>query len=158
MLNSTENNLPKGYYISTLIFVCMTIFLIQQFNYTSTINIRSTRPAPKATLRKHTSNRHLNGAIKLSKACERMVLNVSYPKPSIVASFGQGRTANQLCYFASGYALWREYGVFNFLEKEQLDILGKTFVLPELNEDNDNSSYYLWREGKLYRNRNSSSK
>ena len=80
-----------------------------------------------------------------------MDLNVNYSKPSIVVSFGHGRTANQLCDFASGYALWREYGILNFLDRKQIDILESTFVLPELNEENDNASYYLWREGKLFR-------
>ena len=85
-----------------------------------------------------------------SKACCRMVLNADVQKPSIVASFGNGRTANQLCNFASGYALWREYGIMNFLDENQLKRLEATFELPILNEKNDTSSCYLWRKGKFF--------
>ena len=82
-----------------------------------------------------------------SKICSRMDLNVDIQKPSIAASFGDGRTANQLCNFASGYALWREYGILNYLDEYQLNLLRTTFELPILNEENDTSSYYLWRKG-----------
>jgi hypothetical protein len=77
-----------------------------------------------------------------------MNLNVFNVKPSIAASFGKGRTANQLCEFATGYALWREYGILNYLEKSQLSTLQQTFELPESNEEDNNSTYYIWREGK----------
>ena len=83
-----------------------------------------------------------------SNMCKRMNLNVAAVKPSIIASFGEGRTANQLCEFATGYALWREYGILNYLEKTQLLTLQQTFQLPESNEEDYNSSYYVWREGK----------
>ena len=96
-----------------------------------------------------TGNVNLMQSEKQVTPCARMDLNVNYPKPSIVVSFGQGRTANQLCYFAAGYALWRDYGILNFLDIEQLDLLEKTFVFPKLKEENNNSPYYLWREGKL---------
>ena len=85
-----------------------------------------------------------------SKICSRMDLNVGTQKPSIAASFGDGRTANQLCNFASGYALWREYGILNYLDEYQLNLLRTTFELPILNEENDTSSYYLWRKGKYF--------
>ena len=79
-----------------------------------------------------------------------MDLNVNIPKPSIAVSFGGGRTANQLCNFASGYALWREFGILNYLDENQLNLLGTTFELPQLNEKSDTSSYYLWRKGKNF--------
>jgi len=75
-----------------------------------------------------------------------MDLNVDIQKPSIAVSFGGGRTANQLCNFASGYALWREFGILNYLDENQLNLLGTTFELPQLNEESDTSSYYLWRK------------
>ena len=78
-----------------------------------------------------------------------MDLNVDVQKPSIAASFGDGRTANQLCNFASGYALWREYGILNYLDENQLKLLTTTFELPILNEESDTASYYLWRKGKF---------
>ena len=79
-----------------------------------------------------------------------MDLNTDIQKPSIAASFGDGRTANQLCNFASGYALWREYGILNYLDENQLNLLRSTFELPILNEESDTSSYYLWRKGKYF--------
>ena len=85
-----------------------------------------------------------------SKTCSRMDLNVDIQKPSIAVSFGNGRTANQLCNFASGYALWREYGILNYLDENQLNLLTTTFELPILNEENDTSSYHLWRKGKYF--------
>ena len=82
--------------------------------------------------------------------CEYMDLFTSLQKPSIAASFGQGRTGSQLCFFAAGYALWRDFGILNFISQEQLDILGNTFELPEQNELLKNSTYYTWREGMFY--------
>ena len=137
--NITKYNFPKAYYILTFISVCVIISVIQKFKHASTME----------------NTMHTTVSVNIMKSekqvtpCDRMDLNVNYPKPSIVASFGQGRTANQLCYFASGYALWREYGILNFVDREQLDLLEKTFVLPKLKEENNNSPYYLWREGKL---------
>ena len=83
-----------------------------------------------------------------SKQCKRMDLNEDVRKPSIAASFGDGRTANQLCNFASGYALWKQYGILNFLDEHQYELLSKTFDLPKLDEESDNSSYYIWRKGR----------
>ena len=89
----------------------------------------------------------INTSIR-SNMCKRMNLNGTIVKPSIAASFGKGRTANQLCEFATGYALWREYGILNYIEKMQLSILEQTFQLPKLDEDDNNSPYYVWRKGK----------
>ena len=82
--------------------------------------------------------------------CEYMDLFTTLQKPSIAASFGQGRTGSQLCFFAAGYALWRDFGILNFISQEQLDILKNTFVLPEQNELLKNSTYYTWRKGMFY--------
>ena len=83
-----------------------------------------------------------------SNICSRMHLNVKGLRPSIAASFGDGRTANQLCNFATGYALWKEYGILNFLDKNQFKILRNTFDLPALNEESYSSSYHIWRKGR----------
>ena len=79
--------------------------------------------------------------------CNRMILNNNRTKPSIVVSFGQGRTANQLCYFSTGYALWKEYGIQNFIDVNQFNILNQTFALPISNDDTDNVPYRLWKDG-----------
>ena len=83
-----------------------------------------------------------------SKECIRMNLGTDIKKPSIAASFGGGRTANQLCEFASGYALWRQFGILNYIDVTQYDKLAKTFDLPEVNENDNSSTYYIWKEGK----------
>ena len=94
-----------------------------------------------------------NAALK-TNACKRMELAVSSTKPSILATLslppGEGRTANQLCAFASGYSLWKQFGTLNFLTKQQYNLLIQTFELPALDENSDTSSYYIWREGKNY--------
>ena len=95
----------------------------------------------------HNKSTDINTSLQ-SNMCKRMNLNVTTVKPSIAASFGEGRTANQLCEFATGYALWREFGILNYIEKRQLSTLEQTFQLPELNEDYNTSPYYIWREGK----------
>ena len=79
--------------------------------------------------------------------CEHMDLFTSHPKPSIVASFGLGRTGSQLGFFAAGYALWKDFGILNFISRQQLDILPNTFVLQEQREMLNNSTYYIWLEG-----------
>ena len=83
-----------------------------------------------------------------SKACIRMNLDTEFQKPSIAASFGGGRTANQLCEFATGYALWRQFGILNYIDNVQYEKLKRTFDLPELNENDNSSSYYIWNEGE----------
>ena len=80
--------------------------------------------------------------------CIRMNLETDMMKPSIAASFGGGRTANQLCEFASGYALWRQFGILNYIDVTQYEKLTKTFDLPVVNGNNNSSTYYIWNEGK----------
>ena len=88
-------------------------------------------------------------ANKESKTCMRMNLETRISKPSIAFSFGGGRTANQLCEFASGYALWRQFGILNYINANQYEKLVKFFDLPvTLNENDDNASYYVWNEGE----------
>ena len=116
--------------------ICGTFSLIVNFDYMPLI----------------ASESDLNKSLVTTKVCERMNLNVFYPKPSIVTSFGHGRTGNQLCYFATGYSLWRDYGILNFLAKRQIDMLENIFVLPKLDEESDNSPYYAWREGMCFTN------
>ena len=83
-----------------------------------------------------------------SKECMRMNLGTYMKKPSIAASFGGGRTANQLCEFASGYALWRQFGILNYIDVTQYEKLTRTFELPVVNENGNSSTYYIWNEGK----------
>ena len=87
-----------------------------------------------------------------SKQCLRMNLGTGKNKPSIAASFGGGRTANQLCEFASGYALWRQFGILNYIDLIQYNKLGNIFELPKtLTRNQNNSSYYIWDEGEYWK-------
>ena len=154
-------NLKKGIYISTFICVSVTLLFIStylEFKHSTYLEFDNFNDL-NVSLFEHQFVNMKNMNIVIvnehehhlteSKSCERMDLMVNYTKPSIVSSFGRGRTANQLTYFASGYAIWRQYGILNFLDKFQLDVLEKTFVLPESHQDSDIASYYLWREGKF---------
>ena len=99
-----------------------------------------------------------NGAMDLfsdyfyhQDSCKRMSDVVKKNNPSIAVSAIQQRTftrlGNQLSNFASGYAIWRDFGILNYVDPEQLAIIGKVFKLPTYNESDSNASYYVWRKG-----------
>ena len=83
-------------------------------------------------------------------SCLRMNLNLTHPQTSIVASLGNGRLGNQLSNFASCFAIWKEYGMYPYLDSMQLGLIEKVFDLPKL-EDTNNASYHLWNKGKYIR-------
>ena len=58
-----------------------------------------------------------------------------------------GRLGNQMSNFASCYAIMKEYGMYPYLDSEQLKLLENVFVMPEIVDDDD-ASYYLWDKGK----------
>ena len=84
-------------------------------------------------------------------ACQRITDVSKKNDPSISASAiqepQQSRLGNQLSNFASGYALWRDFGILNYMDPEQLKIIGKVFKLPTYEENDDNASYYVWHKG-----------
>ena len=98
-----------------------------------------------------TQQKQTNNSVPLlqTMGCRRMNLHLNHPQISLVASLGNGRLGNQLSNIASCYALWKEYGMYHHLNTMQLGLLEKTFVLPKLNADADNASYYLWNTGKF---------
>ena len=78
------------------------------------------------------------------------------PPHSVGCAFNgrlMGRIGNQLSRFASMYSVWREFGIYNFIDHGQLDILTNVFDLPESNKDSDDWPYFVWNTGKksLYR-------
>ena len=84
------------------------------------------------------------------KACKRIGDVAKKNNPSIAVSSiqrSQTRLGNQLSNFASGYAIWRDFGILNYMDPEQLHIIGKAFKLPKYNEEDDNASYYTWFKG-----------
>ena len=161
-------NIKKGALITTFIFICVTIFLIATYietkpsNYFSFYNVKSFQNIdvqladhPTTMLNKSDIiiDKRQENKLKGIRPCSEFDLKVNYTVPSMAASFGQGRTANQLCYFASGYALWRQYGIRNFIDKYQLDLIGETFTLPDSNGGFNGDPFYVWREGKFSHSR-----
>ena len=82
-------------------------------------------------------------------ACRRMNFKLRPSQPSIVVNFNNGRLGNKLCAFASAYALWKDYGMYNYITPYQYIHFGKVFQFPHLREDKEHYSYYLWRQGRL---------
>ena len=157
-------NIKKRALITSFIFICVTIFLIVTYigtkpsNYFSFYNVKSFQnidiqlsDPPTTRLNKSDiiiEERRENG-VRGMTPCNEFDLTVNHTMPSVAASFGQGRTANQLCYFATGYALWRQYGIRNFIDKHQLDLISETFTLPNSNGGINGDPFYVWREGKF---------
>ena len=81
-----------------------------------------------------------------STNCKRMNLELNHPQRSIVASLGNGRLGNQMSNFASCYEIMREYGLYPYLDPEQLKLLENVFAMPKIVDDDD-ASYYLWDKG-----------
>ena len=159
-------SLKRSLFISGLIYVCVTVFNLR-FHYMDQLVFKSKvyevhNPIIGVFKNQTMKDNEYNDSFAntwrtkkkepkdVSNKCTRMNLRVNTSKPSIAISFGQGRTANQLCYFATGYALWKEYGILNYISKDMLHILKETFILPPANDSNDNSPYYLWDEGNFF--------
>ena len=87
-------------------------------------------------------------------ACQRISGVAQNNGPSIAVSAiqqqHQTRLGNQLSNFASGYAIWRDFGILNYLDPEQLHIIGKAFKLPTYDEKDNNATYYKWVKGNLF--------
>ena len=49
--------------------------------------------------------------------------------------------------FASCFAIFKEYGMYHYLNEMQLKLLENVFAMPKLT-NTDNASYYFWDEGK----------
>ena len=81
-------------------------------------------------------------------SCRRINLSLAQPQVSIVAIVGMGRLGNQLSTFASCYAIWKEYGMYHYLDSMQLKIIEKAFELPKFEEEDNNAPYYIWDPGK----------
>ena len=77
-----------------------------------------------------------------SKACKRMQLSKNITQNSILASFGNGRLGNQMCNFASQYALHKQFEVKSYFKNVSLATLRKTFAIP--NPAKNRSSFHLW--------------
>ena len=61
---------------------------------------------------------------------------------SVLASFGNGRLGNQMCNFATQYALSEEYGLSSYFSPYSYKTLVETFDLPKPNQGN--SIFHIW--------------
>ena len=61
---------------------------------------------------------------------------------SVLASFGNGRLGNQMCNFASQYALSEEYGLSSYFSPYSYKTLVETFDLPKSNQRH--SIFQIW--------------
>ena len=66
---------------------------------------------------------------------------------SLLSSFCRWRLGNQMSAFATGYTLWRRFGIRNFLVGDQFDMLRDVFDLPIPKEKHVSEwPYYVWSE------------
>ena len=90
-----------------------------------------------------------------SIACQRISDVGKKNNPSIVVSAiqqpHQTRLGNQLGNFASGYAIWRDFGILNYIDPEQLHIIGNVFELPKYEETDNDACYHTWLKGLFFK-------
>ena len=62
-----------------------------------------------------------------------MKLELAHPQKSVVASLHcNGRLGNQMTAFAACFALFKEYGMYHYLNAMQLKLLENVFAMPKL--------------------------
>ena len=86
-------------------------------------------------------------------ACKRIADVAKKNSPSIAVSSiqrKQTRLGDQLSNFATGYAIWRDFGILNYMDPKQLSIIGKAFKLPSYDETDNDACYYTWLKGLCY--------
>ena len=69
---------------------------------------------------------------------------------SIAVNFCRARLGNQLSVFSSQYAIWREFGIYNYIDINQWEKLNKVFDLPSPNSEDDSWPFYIWIPGKQF--------
>ena len=87
-------------------------------------------------------------------ACKRISDVVKKNSSSIAVSSiqrKQTRLGDQLSNFATGYAIWRDFGILNYMDPKQLSIIGKAFKLPIYDETDNDACYYTWLKGLYYK-------
>lgn len=82
----------------------------------------------------------------LSSVCARMIIKNTFDaKNSIMASFGNGRLGNQMCNFASQYALYKDFQILSYLGDFSYNILQNAFNLPRQKDKYAKSEFYHWK-------------
>ena len=80
--------------------------------------------------------------------CVRMSINAT--QPSLAATFTFTRLGNQLSAFATLYSIWRRFGIYNYINTDQLNRLSEVFDLPKSkSECIDDWPYFIWEPSKL---------
>ena len=75
----------------------------------------------------------------------KAVKNQGYP--SLLTSFCRWRLGNQLSSLATGYALWRRFGIRNVIVGDQFDSLRDIFYIPVPKKNIISDwPYYVWNE------------
>ena len=68
---------------------------------------------------------------------------------SLITSFCRWRLGNQLSSFATGYALWRRFGIRNVIVGDQFDSIRDIFNVPVPKKNIVSDwPYYVWNESK----------
>ena len=79
--------------------------------------------------------------------CVRMSINST--QPSLAATFTFTRLGNQLSAFATLYSIWRRFGIYNYINTDQLNRLSEVFDLPKSKSDCiDDWPYFIWEPSK----------
>ena len=80
-------------------------------------------------------------------SCVRM--NTTNSFPSIAGAFCKTRLGNQLSAFASMYSLWRRFGIYNYITRDQYKRLNTVFDLPnDKSKCVDDWPYFVWKQSK----------
>ena len=80
--------------------------------------------------------------------CVRMSINAT--QPSLAATFTFTRLGNQLSAFATLYSIWRRFGIYNYINTDQLNRLTNVFDLPKSKSGCiDDWPYFIWDPSKL---------
>ena len=133
-----------GFVLTLSIFVLLSTKQAPKFifiNQTANNLIERPRSLPESQKPNLNESRSIN--------CRRMMLDLTHPQRSVVASLGNGRLGNQLSNFATCYAIQKEYKMYHYLNTFQLELLTNVFDFSKVPIDADDSSYYLWDEGKF---------
>ena len=85
--------------------------------------------------------------IKKASDCLRLRRILKKGYTSLLSSFCRWRLGNQMSAFATGFAVWRRFGIRNFLVGDQFDTLKDIFDLPvpQTNYIAD-WPFYVWSE------------
>ena len=80
--------------------------------------------------------------------CIRM--SIKNAQPSVAASFTWQRLGNQLSAFSTLYSIWRQLGIYNYINADQLHKISEVFDLPKSKSGCINDwPYFVWEPSKF---------